>query len=109
KRPNVQVRARKGYWALRPEAIVVSAATAGRPGTPPAIEAALTSLASAVQPKSARLVRTWIGTSRGQNGKTKVTFVWEPAPRAAGGRESAAADQPARVMVTAVGPDGAPY
>jgi hypothetical protein len=25
-----------------------------------------------------KYVRTWLGTERGENGKTKVTLVWEP-------------------------------
>jgi hypothetical protein len=54
------------------------------------------------------VVRTWIGTSRGQNGKTRVTFVWEPAPKAPGDRPTSASDLPARILVTAVAPDGSP-
>lgn len=53
-------------------------------------------------------MRTWIGTSRGENGKTKVTFVWEPVPRPTGGRDSGNSDAPARVSVMAVGSDGSP-
>jgi hypothetical protein len=51
-----------------------------------------------------RIIRTWIGAERGENGKTRMTFVWEPN-RSPGARDT---DQPARVMVTAVGPDGTP-
>ena len=110
KRPGVQVRSRKGFWALTaPVAEAVTAASAKKLAPPTAVDVALTALASSVQPKSARLVRTWIGTTRGQNGKTKVTFVWEPTPKSPGDRPSSAGDQPARVLVTAVGPDGAPY
>jgi hypothetical protein len=90
-----------------PAAEAVANAAAKKVLPPSPVDQALTTLATSVQPKGARLVRTWIGTTRGQNGKTKVTFVWEPAPRAAGDRPSS--DQPARVLVTAVGPDGAPY
>ncbi len=108
KRPGVQVRARKGYWALTPEAASISVAAANKPKIPTAVETALTTLAGSVQPKSARLVRTWIGTSRGQNGKTKVTLVWEPTPRSAGDRLAASAQPPARMMVMAVAPDGSP-
>jgi len=109
KRPGLQVRSRKGYWALTPEAAEVSAVAARKPAIPTAVQAALTTLSASVQPKSARLVRTWIGTSRGQNGKTKVTLVWEPTPKSAGERSAAATDQPARMMVMAVGPDGSPF
>src|SRR5205085_8882082 len=72
KRPGLQVRARKGYWALTPE----DAARATAPpklGPPKPVEAALATVSTPVR---ARLVRTWIGTARGENGKTKVTFVW---------------------------------
>jgi len=110
KRPGVQVRSRKGYWAVTPpnaEALDLAAAKKALP--PTAVDAALNTLATSVQPKSARLVRTWIGTTRGQNGKTKLTFVWEPLPKTASDRSSSPADQPARILVTAVAPDGSPY
>jgi VWFA-related protein len=106
KRSGVQVRARKGYWALAPETAIAVAAAAAKPGAPPAITAAL---ATVGQPGRSRVVRTWIGTSRGENGKTRVTFVWEPVPKPPGERQAAATDQPARVSLMAVGPDGAPY
>ena len=32
--------------------------------------------------QSGKYVRTWLGTQRGENGKTKVTLVWEPLPKA---------------------------
>src|SRR5207253_8502406 len=97
KRPGVQVRSRKGYWAVTPETAAVISAPP-KAGPPPEVAAAL---ASAVQTPRARSVRTWIGTSRGENGKTRVTFVWEPAPRTANDRPVAASDQPARVALTA--------
>ena len=66
-------------------------------------------LASISVPAAAyNTIRTWIGTSRGADGKTRVTLVWEPMPRVAGDR-NARSEAPSRVMVTAVGPDGAPY
>jgi VWFA-related protein len=104
KRSGVEVRARKGYWALnREEAAVVSAPP--RPKAPTAVENALN--AAAVTSQS-RLVRTWIGTERGDDGKTRVTFVWEPVPKLPGDTVRAS-DQPSRVAVTAAGGDGAPY
>lgn len=100
KRPGVSIRARKGYWALEADAVKITAGPARN--VPPAFEAAL----AASVPARGRAIRTWIGTSRGANGRTRVTFVWEPAPRAPG---SVAEDEPARVSVTVAGEDGAPY
>ena len=51
---------------------------------PKPVEAALA--AAVARPSRASVVRTWIGTSRGENGKTRVTFVWEPLPKAPGDR-----------------------
>jgi VWFA-related protein len=100
-RPGVQVRARKGYWAVTAQD--VARATAPKVEQPTALNNALASINI---PAAARnVVRTWIGTSRGADGKTKVTLVWEPAPSA----RSAASEAPARIMLTAVGPDGGPY
>jgi hypothetical protein len=42
--------------------------------------------------------------SRGENGKTKVTFVWEPMPASSGRRE-----EPARLTLLAAGATGSPY
>jgi hypothetical protein len=99
-RPGTQVRHRKGYWALKAEeAARLTAAPAAK--APSAVEAALATTAT---PRS-RVIRTWIGTGRAENGKTRVTFVWEPMPKLPGEivRES---DRPVRVALTATGPDG---
>src|SRR5207249_6633836 len=53
KRPGVQVRSRKGYWALTaPAAEAVSNAAAKKLAPPTAVDLALTTLAASVQPKS---------------------------------------------------------
>jgi VWFA-related protein len=102
KRPGLQVRARKGYWALTVEDVAAVTAAANRPGPAPEIGQALAQIET---PLRARTIRTWIGTSRGANGKTAVTLVWEPAPPVSGDRR----EPPAQVAVTAGGQTGAAY
>src|SRR5262245_27920475 len=101
KRPGVQVRYRKGYWALTKEEVARSMA-APKPELPTAVKSALANVANSAASARSRSIRTWIGTSRGENGKTKVTFVWEPLPRQPGDRPAANSDLPARVSVMAV-------
>ena len=61
-------------------------------------------LAALVEPRRGRYVRTWVGTTRGENGRTRVTFVWEPLSQARTPGES-----PARVLLTAMGETGGAY
>ena len=76
KRPGIDVRARKGYWALSAESAARAAASAEgvKPGPPPEVNDALSVLAS---PRRGRPAQTWIGTARGADGKTRVSLVWE--------------------------------
>jgi hypothetical protein len=100
KRPGVDVRARKGYWALTAENAARIATP--KPAAPTAVTRALSSIA---EPSRGRFVRTWVGTSRGDNGNTRVTFVWEPIPASPGvRRENATA-----VSLVAASPDGEMY
>jgi len=98
KRNNVDVRARKGYWALTPadvEKINNPAPEVTKP-----VQAALASIAPSVQ--SGKYVRTWIGTERGENGKTRVTLIWEPLAQGANVRR----EQPGRLSILAATSEG---
>ena len=100
-RDDVDVRHRQGYWALT-ERDVERALTTAAYEPPKAVDLALASLA---QPRrGGRPVRTWIGTARGDNGRTRVTFLWEPA--ASSGRRGG--EVPARVLLTALSDAGGP-
>ena len=87
KRSGVDVRARKGYWALT-EADVKRVGSAA-PTVAKPIMTALASIAPSVQ--AGKFVRMWVGTERGSNGKTRVTLIWEPlvAPPGTTRREQA--------------------
>lgn len=74
KRSGVDVRARKGYWALT--AADVKRVTTKTPDVVKPVMSALATIAPSVQ--AGKYVRTWIGTERGSNGKTRVTLTWEP-------------------------------
>lgn len=101
KRSGVAVRARKGYWALTPEE-VTRATAAPKPGPPPAVEKAL---AGVNEPARVRFIRTWIGTSRGENGRTRVTFVWEPVEKTPGAR-AGTSERATGVSLIAMSADG---
>ena len=96
KRPGLRVRARRGYWAIT-ERDVERALAAPENEPPRAVDVALDALAA---PRRGRLVRTWFGTSRGEVGRTRVQFVWEPVDGR--GRR----DEASRVLLTAMGDDG---
>ncbi len=101
-RRGADVRARKGYWAYTAED--AARADAPRVEAPAAVTAALATL---VDPPRGRPARFWIGTSRGENGKSKVTFAWEPIPPVPGERRPGD-ESVSHVTLTALSPDGRP-
>jgi VWFA-related protein len=101
KRRGVDVRARKGYWAYTAEDVARAEAPRKAETTTP-VMTALSDLAAPIRDRSAHF---WIGTSRGNEGKTRVTFLWEPVAPIPGQREQ---EPVARVSLTALDPDGRP-
>lgn len=94
RRPGIRVRVRKGYWATDDvwrARMVASAAPRPAPALPGRISP---------------LIRPWFGQARGDGGKTRVSFVWEPAARVPGDRRRA--EVPARITLKASSPDGTP-
>ena len=102
KRDGIRVRARKGYWALTADDVARVSAAALDPGPPSEVEAAL---AAIVEPRRGRFVRTWVGSARGDEGRTRVTFVWEAVPLVPGERR----EELGRVALTASNDAGDPY
>jgi VWFA-related protein len=98
RRPGAKVRTRSGYWALSPDDLMRAEAAAFA-NTPPVTRD------PEPPPRTSSLIRPWFGVSRGDNGLTRVTFVWEPAPAVPGNRTRTV---PARLRFTALGAEGAP-
>ena len=107
KKPGLQVRARKGYWAYTTED-AARATSPPKPGPPPDVDKAMATLAELSQPPRGRVTRTWIGMARGEAGRTRVQFVWEPIPPRPGAPREAASD-PVRVWLVASGEGTVPY
>ena len=93
-RDDVRVRARRGYYALT-AANAARVLAPPRPAPPRAVDTALASLA---EPMRGRYVRTWVGARRGDNGRTQLTFVWEPV----GGERSRRQESASQVMLMAM-------
>jgi hypothetical protein len=104
KRPGVTVRARKGYWAFTNDD-AQRALAPPKPDPPKAVSAALSTIAQPI--RSSRVIRSWIGTERAADGRTRITFVWEPMPKAAGA-QARNDDVPVQVSLSAIARDGSP-
>jgi VWFA-related protein len=98
KRAGVRLRARKGFWAPSPDD-ALRAALLARVNEPPKPARPLEPMRHA-----SPLIRPWVGLARGENGKTRVTIVWEPAAQVPGDRDRRIAS---RVVLTALAADGA--
>src|SRR5262249_44516523 len=80
KKPGIIVRARKGYWARSPDEAIAAETIARFNSTesrPVEVEPAW---------HVSSLIKPWFGLARGVDGKTRVTFVWEPTVRPPGDR-----------------------
>jgi Ca-activated chloride channel homolog len=96
KRKGVSVRARKGFLAPTVEEIQRAELLARAKDPLPPIK---------LEPPrhASTLIRPWFGIARGDNGKVRMTFVWEPSGAVPGDRR---VKVPARLEVKAVGADG---
>ena len=97
RRPGAQVRARRGYWALSATETARAVAPA-KPGPPAAVSKSLAGISN----MGGRLIRTWVGTAPAENGKTRVTLVWEGVPPTPGSGRAPVG----RVVLNAIGPSG---
>ncbi len=82
RRRDVDVRARKGYWAYGAEDIARATAPL-RPESPAEVIAAIDTLAAASTLGRGRAVSVWMGAKRGSAEKAQVTLAWE-APAVTG-------------------------
>jgi VWFA-related protein len=81
-RRDVDVRHRKGYWAISPEEME-RAMAAVKPPVPEDISSALNVLATAASSARRQPVSLWLGADRGSAEKARVTFVWEAGDQTA--------------------------
>ena len=76
RRSNIDVRARKGYWAISAEEIT-RATAAAKPPVAANVTEALDELASVAASGRRQPVTLWLGATRGPAEKALVTLVWE--------------------------------
>ncbi|HEY1910445.1 MAG TPA: VWA domain-containing protein [Vicinamibacterales bacterium] len=97
KRAGASVRARDGYWATSPDEVlrasILESINHPKPAAP--LEP---------PPHVSPIIKPWFGESRGADGKTRLTFVWEPASHIPGDRSRQMS--PSRLLLTAKTADG---
>ena len=86
RRKDVDVRHRKGYWAISPEEME-RAMAAVKPPVPEDISSALNVLATSASSARRQPVSLWLGAAKGPAEKAMVTFVWEAGDVSAGPAE----------------------
>jgi VWFA-related protein len=101
KRSGVQTRSRNGYWAAS-EKEAAEAAAPPKPRPPAEVEKALGLVEG--RPRNV-LTASWMQMRPGEDGKTRVTFVWEPVPASVG----VTRQEPVAMRVLAIGPRNAEY
>src|SRR5688500_3238628 len=88
KRRGVRLTARRGYWAPSEKELAAAADAAATP-----VNTALTSaLATLSDSVNTRAVTVWTGFGKGDAGRTRVSFTWEP-------NAGNSTDRPARLEV----------
>jgi VWFA-related protein len=95
KRPGLDVRARSGYWSRSEDPAARALAAAWTPPAP----------SPPVRFRRSPLITPWFGIARANDGRLRVSFVWEAAARPSGDRVREAA--PSSVAITAKTLEGA--
>ncbi len=97
KRAGASVRARDGYWAPSPDEVMRASIleSINHPKPPAPLDP---------PPHVSPIIKPWFGESRGADGKTRLTFVWEPASHIPGDRSRQMS--PSRLVLTAKTTDG---
>lgn len=101
KRPGVELRSRKGYWASTAEEAAAAAAPP-KPRPPAEVEKALGTMEGRSRDA---LTTTWTQMVPGDDGQTRVTFVWEPLPATIG----VSRQEPVAIQLTASTASGETY